>query len=243
MQRNSKDSLGDRIKTNYEGPACHYLTRRLPVIVRLDGRAFHTFTANMVKPFDQHLIDAMIVAAYHVFGEMQGCKLAYIQSDEASFVMTDFDTLETEPWFGYRQSKVESVSASLMTAAFARAMRLAGVRELATFDARAFNIPEDEVANYFVWRAKDWARNSLSMYAQANFSHADLQGKKCKDMHNMLHDLGKNWTLDLSDAERNGTFIYNGDRLTDTSDIVPTFKSISALWQKVKPKETSEETP
>ena len=156
MQRNSKDSLGDRIKTNYEGPACHYLTRRLPVIVRLDGRAFHTFTANMVKPFDQHLIDAMIVAAYHVFGEMQGCKLAYIQSDEASFVMTDFDTLETEPWFGYRQSKVESVSASLMTAAFARAMRLAGVRELATFDARAFNIPEDEVANYFVWRAKDW---------------------------------------------------------------------------------------
>jgi tRNA(His) 5'-end guanylyltransferase len=130
-----------------------------------------------------------------------------------------------------------------MTAAFARAMRLAGVRELATFDARAFNIPEDEVANYFVWRAKDWARNSLSMYAQANFSHADLQGKKCKDMHNMLHDLGKNWTLDLSDAERNGTFIYNGDRLTDTSDIVPTFKSISALWRKVKPKETSEETP
>jgi tRNA(His) 5'-end guanylyltransferase len=223
--------LGDRMKRNYEAPARHYLTRRTPVIIRVDGRAFHTFTRGFRKPFDQRMIDAMVVAAMHVFGEAQGCKLAYVQSDEASFVLTDYDELTTEAWFGYNKSKIESISASMMTAAFARAMRLADIRELAYFDARAFNIPESEVVNYFLWRAKDWSRNSITMLAQAHFSHAELQGKSIPDMHEMLHGIGQNWTT-LTEEERNGTFL-----LTDAACeyVEPRYEQIEALWKKVCP--------
>jgi tRNA(His) 5'-end guanylyltransferase len=219
------------MKGYYENRARYYLIRRTPVIIRVDGRAFHTFTRGFRKPFDQRMIDAMVVAAMHVFGEAQGCKLAYIQSDEASFVLTDYDELTTDAWFGYNKSKLESISASIMTAAFARAMRLADIKELAYFDARAFNIPEAEVVNYFLWRAKDWSRNSITMLAQAHFSHAELQGKSVPDMHEMLHGIGQNWT-NLTEEERNGTFL-----LTDCACeyVEPRYEQIEALWKMVAP--------
>ena len=236
----SKDSLGDRFKNNYEAPARHLLTRRLPVIVRLDGRAFHTYTKGFTKPFDRKLIDMMVLSALHVFTEMQGCKMAYIQSDEASFVLTDYDTFDTEPWFGYNKSKVESVAASCMTAAFARCQRLAGgdyAHALATFDARAFNVPESEVVNYFVWRAKDWMRNSLSMYCQSLFSHKDLQNKNAAHMHEMLHGVGKNWALDLADDEKNGTFlIAPASAVCANTGVKATYFDIANVWDAVKPK-------
>ena len=226
------DSLGDRMKRNYEGPARLYLTRRTPVIVRVDGRAFHTFTRNFQKPFSPTLTNAMVGAALTVASEMQGCKLGYVQSDEASFLLTDYDELQTQPWFAYNKSKVESISASTMTAAFARHMSVAGISRPATFDARAFNIPEDEVVNYFLWRAKDWARNSISMYAQSRFSRKELDGKSCADMHEMLHEVGLNWTTDLVDNKKNGTFIMSsGVR----EDILPTYAAINELWEAVKP--------
>lgn len=226
------NDLGDRMKENYENRARYYLTRRTPVIIRLDGRAFHTFTKDFKKPFDGRMIDAMILAAMRVFSEAQGCKLAYIQSDEASFVLTDYDDLTTEAWFDYNKSKIESVSASIMTAAFARGMRLANIQGLACFDARAFNIPESEVVNYFLWRAKDWSRNSVTMYAQSCFSHKELQGKSVPEMHEMLHSVGRNWTNDLVNEERNGTFL-----LTDIACeyVEPRYDQIESLWKKVQP--------
>lgn len=228
-----KDAIGDRFKRNYENPYRFYLTRRVPVIIRIDGRAFHTFTRmNFPKPFSAKFIDAMLLAAREVANEAQGFKLGYVQSDEASFLLTDYDTLQTEPWFGYNKSKLESISASIMTAAFARAMRLVGVKDLATFDARAFNVPESEVVNYFLWRARDWTRNSVTMYAQAYFSHRELHGKSCANMHDMLHGIGRNWTFDLVDAEKNGTYIFGE---WERDDVVPTFDSINALWEMVKP--------
>jgi len=221
------------MKRNYEDPARFFLTRRTPIIIRIDGRAFHTFTRNFPKPFSFKFADSMVIAAMVVAGETQGFKLGYVQSDEASFLLTDYDDLQTQPWFGYNKSKVESVSASIMTAAFARCMRVTGVTDLATFDARAFNIPEDEVVNYFLWRAKDWACNSISMYAQAHFSHKELHGKSDADKHEMLHGIGLNWAFDLMDGERNGTFIlHGGGTVTDTQ---PTFAEISTLWEQVKP--------
>jgi tRNA(His) 5'-end guanylyltransferase len=228
------DSLGDRMKTNYENPCRFYLTRRTPVVVRVDGRAFHTFTRNFPKPFSLKFIESMLFAATQLAGEMQGFKMAYIQSDEASFVLTDYDELQTQPWFGYNKSKLESVSASIMTAAFARAMRLVGVTDLATFDARAFNVPESEVVNYFLWRARDWSRNSVSMYARSCFSHAELHGKSCPDMHNMLYGIGKNWATDLADVEKNGTFIV-GPEFEENDEVEPHYEQINELWERVKP--------
>lgn len=248
-----KNSLNNRMQRNYENPARHLLTRRVPVIVRVDGRAFHTFTRNFRKPFDQRLIDSMIVAATTVVGEMQGFKLGYIQSDEASFVMTDYDNLDTDAWFGYVKSKIESVTASIMTAAFARCMRLANITTLAYFDARAFNIPASDVANYFLGRAKDWHRNSVSMYARSFFSHQDLKNKCIPEIHEMLHNKGRNWSTDLTDEEKNGTFITVNpllrdhcprplaDRTADTdsililSDVEPHYPQIGPLWESVEP--------
>lgn len=227
------DSLGDRMKQNYENPARFYLTRRMPVVVRVDGRAFHTFTRNFPKPFSCKFADAMVLAAMAIADDMQGFKLGYVQSDEASFVLTDYDDLQTQPWFGNNKSKIESISSSIMTAAFARCMRLVGVTDLATFDARAFNIPESEVTNYFLWRAQDWSRNSLSMYAQAHFSHSELHGKNSVDMHEMLHSIGRNWTFDLMDDEKNGTFLLR-DGSTNT-EVQPTFAAINELWEQVAP--------
>jgi tRNA(His) 5'-end guanylyltransferase len=225
--------IGDRFKTNYEAPACHHLTRRTPVVVRVDGRAFHTFTRNNFKrPFAIKFHDSMVGAALYVASQMQGFKLGYVQSDEVSFLLTDYDNFQTEPWFGYRKSKVETISASLMTAAFARCMRLVGITDLATFDARAFNVPESEVVNYFLWRAQDWARNSVNMYAQAHFSHQLLQKCSCTDMHEMLYSKGLNWVTDLMENERNGTYLV-GD--SERTDILPNYTAIETLWNEVKP--------
>lgn len=236
-----KNSLNERMQLYYEEPAKHTLTRRTPVIVRVDGRAFHTFTRDFQRPFDHRLIDAMAVSAAHVAGEMQGFKLGYIQSDEASFVMTDYDTLQTGAWFGYVKAKVESIAASVMTAAFARCMRLANIKELAFFDARAFNIPAGDVANYFLGRAKDWHRNSVSMYARAHFSHKELKGKSIPQIHEMLHGIGRNWSTDLADEEKNGVFLGPGRVGSDVesrSDIEPCYKHIGPLWESVEPCET-----
>jgi len=228
------DALGDRMKQNYEIRARHYLTRRTPVVVRVDGRAFHSLP--LQKPFDHKFIDVMLLGALGVTGDMQGFKMAYIQSDEASFVMTDYDNLDTQGWFNYNKSKIESITASAMTAHASRGLRLMGINDTVMFDARAFNIPESEVANYFLWRAKDWCRNSLSMFARAHFSQQDLHGKSCAEMHEMLHNVNSNWATDLMDCEKNGSFLatYQG-RARIHTDIEPNFGAINQLWEAVKP--------
>ena len=110
-------SLGDRIK-GYEKTFSHKAMKRTPLMIRVDGRAFHTFTRGLEKPFDSLLMTAMIESAMYVAKEMQGFKAAYVQSDEVTFCITDYDSLETEGWFDYKLSKVVSISAALMTAAF-----------------------------------------------------------------------------------------------------------------------------
>jgi tRNA(His) 5'-end guanylyltransferase len=178
----------------------------------------------MDRPFDQKLTDSMVTAAQAVAKGMQGFKAAYVQSDEASFFATDYDTINTDAWFGYCKSKVETISASIMTAAFNRALAL---DRDAYFDARAFNIPREEVSNYFLWRALDWERNSLSMYCSSHFSHKELHRKGKFDQHEMLHQIGKNWTTDLTDQQRNGTWILSNGAVR--SDVLPNYKQINKI--------------
>ncbi len=214
-------SIGERMKGNYEAPAKYLLMRRTPVIVRVDGKAFHTFTRGMERPFDQRLIDAMIVAATFVAEEMQGFKAGYVQSDEVSFLITDYDSHETEMWFGGVKSKIETITASMMTAAFNRAL---AINHDAYFDARAFNIPQAEIANYFLWRMQDWQRNSLTMYCSSFFSHKELHGRPAPARHEMLHAIGKNWATDLCDQHKNGTWIDSDFGLV--SHVPPVYDAI-----------------
>lgn len=217
-------SLGDRIK-KYEKVFNFSAIHRLPVMIRVDGRAFHTFTKNCIKPFDEELIKAMVRSAIDVAKEMQGFKVGYIQSDEATFCLTDYDTINSQGWFDYDISKMVSISASIMSVAFNNYYPT--IRN-PVFDSRAFTVPIDDVVNAFLWRAKDWERNSLQMYCRKFFSHKQLEGKKHKDMHEMLYKIKKNWITDLNDQEKNGTFIISKEREIEIrTDILPTYESIS----------------
>lgn len=200
------DSLGDRIK-RYERASSHHLTPRTPVLIRVDGRAFHTYTRGMGKPFDGNLMTAMTRATMHTAMDMQGFRLAYTQSDEATFLLHDFADLQSQPWFGYDHSKVVSITASLFTVHFNDAMLMYDrTLPLATFDARAFNVPAADVPNVFIWRQRDWERNSLQMLARAHFSAKQLHGKGHREIHDMLHEIGVKWA-DLRGREKNGTFV------------------------------------
>ena len=114
------DSLSDRMKA-YENISRVYLPRRLPVLIRVDGRAFHTFTRGFQKPFDAVLMNAMQQTAKRLCEEVIGCKLAYVQSDEISLLITNDDTLETQPWFGNNLQKLVSLTASIATLTFNKA--------------------------------------------------------------------------------------------------------------------------
>lgn len=227
------ESLGDRMKRYYEDRGRVYLTRRTPAILRIDGRAFHTLTRKLTKPFDSKLSACMDYAASGLVKEIQGAKLAYVQSDEISILLTDTDRLDTQAWFDYNVQKMCSVAAATATAEFNMLFgHLMGIPTRATFDCRCFNIPQNEVANYFLWRAKDWHRNSVQMYARANFSHKELHGKSQAEIHDMLYQIEKNWCLDVGVRFRNGMFL-NGKG--EPSHENPNYTEIGMLVKKSMP--------
>ena len=202
--------LADRMKY-YEDVYANMLMRRTPVILRLDGRAFHTFTKRMSRPFDARFATCMVLAATAIAEDAQGCKTFYVQSDEASFLLTDYDRHETEPWLGNDVQKMVSLAASRMTMVFNSEMEKRAGQIGGCFDARVFNVPREEVVNYFLWRARDWKRNSLQMYARYYFTHKQLDGKNAAAMHEMLHKIGRNWAS-LDSTWRNGYLAVKKDR-------------------------------
>lgn len=226
------DSLGDRMK-GYENISRFYLTRRSPVIIRIDGKAFHTFTRGLKRPFDNILMSVMQETAKYLCKNISGCKLAYVQSDEISLLITDYDTIDTQAWFDNNLQKIVSVSASLATLAFnnfwcaavdceieaantapfttdenSYIMTILDKRFKATFDSRAFIIPKDEVCNYFIWRQQDATRNSIQSLAQANFPHKELNGLNSSKLQDKLMlEKSINWN-DLSVPCKRGVCVY-----------------------------------
>lgn len=177
-----KDALGNRMKC-YESVNKTYLPKRMPVIVRIDGNAFHTYTKGFDKPFDNTLLEVFWETCKYLGENVMGAKLIYHQSDEISILIRNDDNLETEPWFDNSVEKIVSLTASLATAKFNELMRLKyPEKKLALFDSRVFILPEDEVSNYFKWRQMDAMRNSISMVAQSEFSHKSLQGLNSKQL-------------------------------------------------------------
>lgn len=199
------DALGDRMKRQYEDRCRHMLPRRTHTIIRLDGKAFHTYTRGRERPWDQNFHHHLVNAAAELCQQAQGCLLGYVQSDEISVLLQDYSKITTEAWFDGNLQKIVSVSASIVTARFNTEEW--GQPGTAHFDARAFTIPDPvEVHNYFVWRQKDAERNSLTLLAQASYSHRQLHGKNRDDKHDMLHAVGKNWNNEPA-AFKRGTMI------------------------------------
>lgn len=224
-----KTTIGDRMKEYYENRYRIMLTNKVPVIIRIDGCHFHSFTRGFKKPFDEVLIKAMQLTALDLCKAIQGCKFGYVQSDEISLVLTDFDTINTNAWFDNNMSKIDSVSASFATLYFNKHFRdivnnvctdftksdsdtVIHCKKLkkfdsAYFDSRSFNIPEDEIVNYFIWRQNDATRNSIQGLAQSLFSHKELQGLNNSQLQDKLMlEKNVNWN-DCSVVEKRGTSI------------------------------------
>lgn len=217
-----KDPIGDRMKDFYESRTKYKLQRRTNTIIRIDGKAFHTYTKGLNRPFDDGLIEDMNQTAKYLCENIQGAKMAYVQSDEISILLTDYDDLNTQAWFDNNIQKITSIAASLATAKFNQ-LRMARECDntediftsyninwfkLAMFDARVFQIAsQEEVVNYFIWRQKDAIRNSISSVAQYYFSSKELHGKKTNDMLNMLLEKNVNWEQDFNYRKRHGSAV------------------------------------
>lgn len=196
------DSMGDRFK-EYEHNYRRILDPAPYAIIRVDGRAFHTYTRGLNKPFDVALSIDMISTAEALLKEIQGALFAYTQSDEIS-VLLDLTGDKSQPWFGGVIQKMTSISAATATAAFQLARGPAGNPH---FDSRTFSVPNfSEARNYFVWRQKDWKRNSIQMLAQHHFSHRKLQNKSTTDIQEMLVEIGEPWD-ELSPMCKYGTIV------------------------------------
>jgi tRNA(His) 5'-end guanylyltransferase len=183
--------LGDRMK-QYEAATRSTLPRRTFTVIRVDGRCFSSFLRRADKPFDATVITAMDAVTAALCKEISGAVFGYAQSDEASILLTDFAAPGTQPWFAGGVQKMASIAASVATVAFNDAYPGSG---RALFDARVFTIPDPvEVANYFLWRQRDCVRNSISVAAQAHFSHKRLHRVNTDQMQELLwREKGVNW--------------------------------------------------
>lgn len=263
------DALGDRMKEYYENRSKSYLTRRTPVIIRIDGCHFHSFCRGLRKPYDPTFIKAMQLTTKDLCESIQGCKIGYVESDEISLLLTDYDTFQTDAWFDYSVQKICSVAASMTAMYFNRnwsklveefyeknvednwhedederyynnvlkkKVELGGY-----FDARAFNLPESEIVNYFIWRQNDATRNSIQGLAQANFSQKQLQGLNSSQLQDKLHEEKNiNWN-DCSVVEKRGTCVKRNviegksNWIIDTN--IPIFTQNRNYIEEVLPKE------
>jgi tRNA(His) 5'-end guanylyltransferase len=253
------DALGDRMKSFYEDRFRYTLPRKTYTLMRIDGKAFHTYTKSLGRPFDKGLIEDMNATAEYLCKNIQGAKLAYIQSDEISILLTDFDDIMTDAWFDGNLQKMTSVAASLATSEFnkLRLIRMTKEHDLTTdellfdripnfrmaqFDARVFQIPSAiEVENYFIWRQQDATKNSISTVAQSLYSHKALEGKSGDQKQEMIFQKGINWN-DYSSREKRGGFIEKVTYVNDVDIRTIPFQEV-ALTDKVRNKWETVECP
>lgn len=201
------DSLGDRIK-NYEEVFNQKLPNRIPVIIRIDGKAFHTWTkkSKCVKPFDDNLVNLMGETTKFLCENISGCICGYCQSDEISLLLMNNQTNQTQPWFDNRIQKIISVSSSLATYYF-NANNPFQNKYPAYFDSRVFVLPESDIINYFIWRQRDATKNSISSLAHSLYSTKELLNKNSDEKQELCFQKGYNWN-DLPISYKRGILVY-----------------------------------
>lgn len=185
------------------------LSRRF-VIIRLDGKAFHSYTRGLDRPVDKQLVEAMDQTATYLCQEVSGTVLAYTQSDEISIILDTFDKNgNPDPWLGGGIQKLTSITASMATAQFNKVRFSQGFTEkTAFFDSRAMDFDDlTDIASYCDWRRGDAIKNSVSMAAYAMFSEKELVGKNTKERMAMLFNTQNQWGK-LPEGFRFGRFTH-----------------------------------
>lgn len=222
----TRDRRGDFMK-DLESVHKRKLDPNEYVLIRIDGRAFHTYTRDLDTPYDFQLSQAMDTAAKELAESIQGVRAAYTQSDEISLLISAWSDPESETpselWCGGVEAKLVSLSASIATAAFNKSMP--SERPSATFDSRVWNVATPTVVqDYFAWRRSDCIRNSISSCASVWFSHKELHGKHSGDKIEMLKEVGAPWENQddsfrfgrlLTKSHRDGAVSYKDPRTGD----------------------------
>lgn len=216
-----RQSLGDRMK-RYENQFFSYLLPNSYAVCRIDGKAFHSYTRDLAKPFDDGLIEDMQLTTKYLCENIQGVICGYTQSDEISLIMTDLMSQDSEFFFGGKIQKIVSVTASYATAKFNQLRMLRdsdkNSTRLAVFDSRVFSVPNvTETLNYLRWRQRDAVKNSISMVAQSFYSHKELDGKNSSDKQEMIFQKGKNWN-DYPGCQKRGSTIVKRKVVLETDD-------------------------
>lgn len=191
MTREDFEALGDMHK-RYEKLAVRYLMPNMPIMIRLDGRAFHTFTKGLKRPYDVRFSKCMVEATKELIHQTNAV-IAYTQSDEISLIID----ASADPIFGGRVSKIESVLAATASIAFYKALLKylpEKAESMPVFDCRAWQYP---TINLYVdslrWRECDATRNSLTMACASQYKQKELQNVGSARQHDMLMDKGINW--------------------------------------------------
>ena len=204
------ETLADRMKL-YEKVYSDRLDPELPIVIRVDGKNFSKYTKQFQKPFDMMLVHTMQHCAERLANELQGFQLAYHQSDEISFLITKRPTCNSEVAFGGKVNKINSLCASYMSGYFNRYISdYTEINKLAFFDCRCFNVPHADVTNYFLHRARDWKRNSVTMLGREHFSQKEMHGKNGSTVKFMLATQKDVHWGKLVDELKYGTFTYKG---------------------------------
>jgi len=208
LEKKMKDDLGDRMKLYESAEAGRRLMPLLPVLARIDGRAFHSFTRGMARPFDSDFSVCMVETTVALVRDTGAC-MGYTQSDEITLAW-HADNHKSQIWFDGRVAKMTSQLAAQATLVFYRLVleRMPQYADrLPTFDSRVWNVPNRaEGANVFLWREWDATKNSVSMAAAAHYSHKQLHGKNSTQKHDLLFEVGVNWN-DYPAFFKRGTYV------------------------------------
>jgi tRNA(His) guanylyltransferase len=216
----ANDALGDRCKRYELAEAGRRAMRGLPLLARLDGRAFHTFTRGMQRPFEPGMSRAMIETTRFLVHEMLPL-VGYTQSDEITLAWYEPSSSAAEYAFDGRYQKLASVLAGLASAKFCQLLAQHLPDKLGAtpcFDCRVWQVPTlADAADVFVWREDDATKNSISMAASAHYSDSELDGKHSGDKQELLWQKGVNWN-DFPAFFKRGTYVQRRTALRELTD-------------------------
>jgi tRNA(His) guanylyltransferase len=200
MQSIDFNSLGDNCKSFENLTACHKLMPGVPIIARMDGRAFHTLTRNADKPYDYELIDAMRTTTKALVKEFNA-DIGFVQSDEITLVWLNLEM------FDLKIQKLNSILAATTTALFNKAIVNTKFKDfLPVFDSRIWNVPSiDCVVDNLMWRQWDAYKNSVSMAAYNLIPQKELHKINTKGKLAKLQDIGFDW-YELPHYAKRGSF-------------------------------------
>lgn len=209
----------------YRGLTDYKLLPNSNVIVMLDGKNFSKMIKNKFeKPFDDDFIEMMNDTAKFLCNNVQGVKFAFVQSDEISLLLTDYDTPDTDIAFGGRLCKIQSILASLATSEFNREFLKHAIKDVhgegpimekicemkfCQFDCKAWTVPsQNDAYAWFLYRQLDCIRNSKQQFAQTYLPHKDLMGKTTDDQIMLVAQRYDMYWDILMPKYKFGRFIY-----------------------------------